>query len=455
MSSGSKRKPVDEQKGPQDGGSTKTPKLANPGSDGEEDDLMARANGTGPPAEDDLMARANGTGPPACRRCRVFHQLGPKLEEFLAAIPKTDLHVHLDGSPRLSTLIELAQKHKVELPAYTEESLREKVFKENYANLVDYLRGFPLIVRVMQQPGALERIAYEFAWDCINEGVRYVEPRFAPQLLATSQLDVIGVLKAAARGLDRAKMEFNCRPSVKDGEEPPFSYGIICCAMRSFMADVSEYYQNFCLLHKDEPATRQYQLASVAMVHAAINAKKKHGLPIVGIDIAGQEAGFPAKEHASAFELAHKHFLSKTVHSGEAFGPESIFQAITDLHCERLGHGYHLFSADKCVKKENGQDFVDGLVQFVAKSRILLEVCLTSNRQTMVELRDDLSKHRFSDMLSHGLCVSLCTDNRLVSNTTVVKELLLVRMHFVGVVLLFNHSPMLALQRNRPSTTST
>lgn len=137
--------------------------------------------------------------------------------------------------------------------------------------------------------------------------------------------------------MDRAKMEFNCRPSVKNGEEPPFSYGIICCAMRSFMADVSEYYQNFCLLHKDKPASRHYQLASVAMVHAAINAKKKHGLPIVGIDIAGQEAGF---------ELAHKSFMSKTVHSGEAFGPESIFQVITDLHCERLGHGYHLFSAD-------------------------------------------------------------------------------------------------------------
>lgn len=131
MSSGSKRKPADEP----NGGSTKTPKLAGAGSDGE---------------DDYLMARANGTGPSACGRCRVFHQLGPKLEEFLAAIPKNDLHVHLDGSCRLSTLIELVLTHGVELPVYTEEGLREKVFKENYANLVDYLRGFPLIVRVMQ-----------------------------------------------------------------------------------------------------------------------------------------------------------------------------------------------------------------------------------------------------------------------------------------------------------------
>ncbi|GAB5034489.1 adenosine deaminase [Nannochloropsis oceanica] len=386
--------------------------------------------------KDSLLRRINSNrkdgkaAVPTCRRCRAFKQLGPKLAEFLTEIPKTDLHVHLDGSPRLSTLIELAQTHGVELPAYTEEGLRTLVFHDAYDSLVDYLRGFPPIVRVMQQPGALERIAYEFAWDCINEGVRYIEPRFAPQLLATVEVDVIGVLKAAVQGLERAENEFNARTSVQDGSEPPFRFGIICCAMRVFMTDVSEYYRAFCALHKDEPPTLVYQLAASALVHAAIHAKKHLHLPIVGIDIAGQEAGFPAEAFQTAFEVAHKNFLGATVHAGEAFGPEAVFQAITDLHCERLGHGYHLFSVDKVTKKENPAAFVEGLVQYVAKRRIMLEVCLTSNRQTMVELRDDISKHALKDMLAHGICVSLCTDNRLISNTTVVKELLLAIQHF-------------------------
>ena len=284
--------------------------------------------------DDDLQRRVNSNGEdgnaavPACRRCRAFKQLGPRLVEFLTDIPKTDLHVHLDGSPRLSTLIELAQMHGVELPAYTEEGLRTLVFRESYDSLVEYLAGFPLIVRVLQQPGALERIAYEFAWDCINEGVRYTEPRFAPQLLATAEVDVIGVLQAAAHGLERAKSEFNARPSVSDGSEPPFRFGIICCAMRVFMTDVSEYYRNFSSLHKDEPPTLVYQLAASALVHGAINAKKKHNLPIVGIDIAGQEAGYPAEAFQTAFEVAQKNFLGATVHAGEAFGPEVLIRTL-------------------------------------------------------------------------------------------------------------------------------
>jgi len=338
------------------------------------DDLLRRVNRVND-ASSDLAS--------ACRRCRVFKEMGPNLVNFLTEIPKTDLHVHLDGSPRLSTLIELAQEHHVDLPAYTEEGLRALVFRETYDSLVDYLRGFPLIVRVLQQPGALERIAYEFAWDCLNEGVLYIEPRFAPQLLATATLDVIGVLTEATRGLERAKKEYNAQQSVRDGQKPSFDFGIICCAMRTFMTDVSEYYHAFCSLHQDEPQALVYQLAASALFHAAIKAKKDHGLPVVGVDIAGQEAGYPAAEFQAAFEVAHKNFLGVTVHAGEAFGPEAVFQAITDLHCERLGHGYHLFSVDKVVKKERPAEFVAGLVQYVAKRRIMLEVCLSSNRQTM------------------------------------------------------------------------
>ena len=118
------------------------------------------SNSINPDDDDDILQRRVNSNEedgkaavPACRRCRAFKQLGPRLVEFLTDIPKTDLHVHLDGSPRLRTLIELAQMHGVELPAYTEEGLRTLVFRESYDSLVEYLAGFPLIVRVLQQPG--------------------------------------------------------------------------------------------------------------------------------------------------------------------------------------------------------------------------------------------------------------------------------------------------------------
>ena len=154
--------------------------------------------------------------------------------DFLRALPKTDLHVHLDGSLRLSTLIELAQEYHVDLPSYTEAGLRELVFKERYNDLGEYLSGFGYMCGVLQAESALERVGYEFAQDNQAEGVRYVEVRFAPQLHVHRYLNPISVLKAVDRGLRRARDEFNRRPEVASGQEPPFDYGIIVCAMRMF-----------------------------------------------------------------------------------------------------------------------------------------------------------------------------------------------------------------------------
>ena len=164
--------------------------------------------------------------------------------EFLAAIPKTDLHVHLDGSLRISTLIELAREYNVELPSYTEEGLRELVFKDRYNNLGEYLKGFQYTVGVLQSEVALERCAYELAIDNQVEGVRYIEVRFAPQLHVHRHLSAMTVLRAVDRGLAKAQSEFNQRPSVKEGKEPEFHYGIICSALRMFKRGFSEYYTN-------------------------------------------------------------------------------------------------------------------------------------------------------------------------------------------------------------------
>ena len=103
-------------------------------------------------------------------------------DSFLKEIPKNDLHLHLDGSLRLSTLIELAKKYNVDLPFFTEKELRQNIFKDRYENLAAYLQGFQYTCAVMQEEEALKRIAYELALDCIEEGVRYIEVRFAPQL---------------------------------------------------------------------------------------------------------------------------------------------------------------------------------------------------------------------------------------------------------------------------------
>jgi adenosine deaminase len=352
-----------------------------------------------------------------------------RLKRFIREIPKCDLHVHLDGSLRIKTLIELAQAAKVKLPSYTEEGMLEKVFKDQYIDLPDYLRGFDYSIAVMQTPENLERIAYEFAWDNINEGVCYVEVRFAPQFHVNKLMSVEGVIAAVSKGMEKAKKEYNSRPDVKKGEHPKFEYGIIACAMRSIATGIAEYFDKFLEIHNYSPIHRVGALASYELVLAMIKARDK-GYKVVGFDLAGAEAGFPAVEHKEAYALAHKNFFKKTVHAGEAYGAESIFQAITDLHADRIGHGYYLFSEDMIKKPmKDKAGFIEKLVEYVADRRITIEVCLTSNLQTNPSI-GSLKEHSFHKMIKNKLSVAICTDNRTVSKTTVSKELELAVEHF-------------------------
>ena len=345
-------------------------------------------------------------------------------EGLIRELPKTDLHVHLDGSLRIATLAELAREQDIELPSYTEAGLREKVFKERYRNLVEYLRGFKYTTEVMQTPEALERVAYEFAEDNFAEGVRYFEVRFAPQLHINERMDIIEVLIAVNRGLARAKSEWNARPPVRNGEEPPYEYAITVSALRMFTGGFSSYYQALMNVHRHSPKTQVFSLASLELARAAVRVRDELGLPITGFDLAGQEAGYPAEDHVPAYDYAHKNFLKKTVHAGEAYGPESIFQAITDLHADRIGHGYYL-TRTNMIRDESIQDrnrYVQALTQYIADRRITIEVCLTSNLQTNPNLVS-LADHAFEDMHDQSLSVSFCTDNRTVSHTTVTREL--------------------------------
>lgn len=348
----------------------------------------------------------------------------PYSRAFLQDIPKSDLHVHLDGSLRIPTLVELAKAQGVELPSYTEEGLLELVFKERYANLGEYLRGFAYTCAVMRDPESLRRIAMELVEDNIAEGVRYIEVRFAPQLHVHDDMDMQTVLEAVAQGLADGAKKHNASDAVREGNDIAFASGIIACALRSIKPGMSPYYKKLYQLFSGTPVKELCSLASMEMVRQAVALRDDHGIPIVGFDLAGEEAGYPASYHTDAYTYAHRNFMRKTVHAGEAYGPESIFQALTDCHANRIGHGTFIF-ADDMIKDPAIRDrkqYVESLADYVASQRITLEVCVTSNLQTTPTFTS-IADHPIQDMLAHRLSVSVCTDNRLVSRTSVTDEL--------------------------------
>ena len=311
-------------------------------------------------------------------------------DEFLKAIPKSDLHVHLDGSLRLDTLVELARDAPgVTLPSEDLGVLRRDVFKRDFASLEEYLAPFAYTTGCLQTAANLERVAYEFAIDNFAEGVRYFEVRFAPQLHCSVEpsqgFGIVEVLQAVNAGLARARDEANAKlhAGLSSGQrsgEPEYEYGIIACAMRMFFPGMSRYYDALFALHPHASSTEVTSMASVNLVRASKDARDAHGVPVVAIDVAGAERDYEATVHADAFQLAHSFAFGKTVHAGEGFGPESIWQAVRDLHAERIGHGFHLFSTSAMTSNKHiaedgtGQAFVDRLVKYVSDRRITLEV---------------------------------------------------------------------------------
>ncbi len=355
-------------------------------------------------------------------------------DAFLHDMPKTDLHLHLDGSLRIPTLIELAKKMKVQLPSFTEEGLRELVFKSSYSNLGEYLHGFQYTCSVLRDLESLEQVSYELAVDNIQENVYYIEPRFAPQLMMDMDLGLTmeQVMESVHKGLERAKKEHNQLPEVKAGKRPEFHYGIISCAMRNFgPKGYSPYYSEYFKMMQYSESIEVVKAAALQMVKAAVQIRDEKGIPIVGIDLAGQEEGYPCAKFKEVYAYAHKNFMHKTVHAGEAYGAESIFQAITECYADRIGHGYYLFDENKVVdpKITDTNKYIQNLITFVADKRTTIEVCLTSNLQTNPEIKT-VSNHNLKHMLNNRMSLTICTDNRLVSDTTVTREFQLAVNHF-------------------------
>ncbi len=291
-------------------------------------------------------------------------------KELIRKLPKAELHCHLDGSLRVSTILELATLQKVQLPADNQEDLHKFLaIKGKMKNLEEYLKIFDITLSVLQTPESLQRVSFELAEDCWNDSVRYVEVRYSPILHTQKGMTSSESVDAVKMGLDQAEAEFGIKT------------GIILCGIRNISPEVS------------------LKLADLAVQY------KNQG--VVGFDLAGAEENFPAKHHQEAFELILKKNINATLHAGEAFGPESIHQAIHACGAHRIGHGTRL--------KEN-----EDLMAFINDHRIALEICLKSNIQT--RSISSLKNHPFKYYFDQHLRVTLNTDNRLISDTTLSEE---------------------------------
>jgi len=286
-------------------------------------------------------------------------------------LPKTDLHVHLDGSLRIETLLQLAEQKGIRLPADTPDGLaRAMHLGENTGSLAQYLQAFDTTLTVMQTEDSLYRIAYELAEDAARENVRYMEVRYAPMLHARAGLRMVSVVEAVLAGLRQAEKDFGIESQV------------IICGIRNIAPE-----------------------SSLEMARLAV-AYKNRG--VVAFDLAGAEYDHPAKHHREAFQLIRNNNINCTIHAGEAFGPESIAQAIHVCGAHRIGHG--------CRLREDGD-----LLHYVNDHRIALECCPSSNVQTGAVA--SLTTHPLKLYHDLGVRTTVNTDNRLITDTTVSKEL--------------------------------
>ena len=289
--------------------------------------------------------------------------------DLLRRLPKVELHCHLDGSVRPATLLELGRDQGVAMPGTTADEIREHMIVRDAHNLEEYLARFDVTLSVMQTEAALERIAFELAVDAADEGVRYIEARYAPVLNIRGGLSLGAAVEAPLRGLERAE------------REKGIVGRLIICGLRAMSPDVS------------------LELARLAVDY------RKRG--VVGFDLAGGEANHPASLHAKAFEHARCNDLACTCHAGEGDGAESVRQAVHVCGASRLGH------ATRLIEDES-------LTEYVNDRRIALEICLTSNVQTRAT--ESYETHPLRRYFDRGLNVVLNTDNRLMSGVTLVDE---------------------------------
>lgn len=285
-------------------------------------------------------------------------------------LPKIDLHCHLDGSVRPETIRDLAMEQNLQLPTNDISEIRDlMVAPETCLNLDEYLMRFNLPLSVMQKAEAIERISFELFEDAANENVKYLEVRFAPLLHMSEELTLDQIISSAVNGMKRAEKQYDIRGNY------------ILSILRTAAKD---------------------------QINELIDAGA-HYLEdgVVAIDLAGSEVADFCHEFVPYIQYAKSKNYHVTIHAGEQGVGKNVFDAIRLLSAERIGHGIHITGHD-------------GAYSLVKNEHVALETCPSSNVQTKAVA--SLSEHPMKSFLVNGIPVTINTDNRTVSNTTMTDE---------------------------------
>ncbi|MFH8387364.1 adenosine deaminase [Kitasatospora sp. NPDC018058] len=313
-------------------------------------------------------------------------------DELLRTLPKVSLHDHLDGSLRAETVIELSQALALPLPTTDPDALRAWFLgQSNSGSLVSYLESFALTGAVLQHAEHLHRVAREYVLDLAADGVVYAEVRWAPEKHTEAGLTMDEAVDAVRAGLRDGMAE-----AAATGT--PIEVQQLIAGMRGF--------------------DRTHEVAELALRH--------HGDGVVGFDLAGPEAGFPASRYREAVELIARHHMPATIHAGEADGLGSITSALLDGRALRLGHGVRI------IEDIDAQGALGPLARWVRDRGIVLETSPTSNLHTgaFTAWGESMSDHPIATLHRHNFRVTVNTDNRLMSGTTLTTELALLQQTF-------------------------
>lgn len=287
-----------------------------------------------------------------------------------------ELHLHLDGSLRPETVWELANEQQIDFPSHSLEEVRYQMrVPEDCRTLEEYLKRFDLPLLVLQRADALERVTFELVEDLAKEGISYAEIRFAPQLSVQGGLTQDAVVEATIRGAKRGMQVY-----------PGIHVGLILCCMRG--ADNEEL-----------------NLQTVE------TARKYLGDVVCAVDIAGAESLYPTENFRKVFERVNAYDLPMTIHAGEVAGPDSIRTALS-FGTKRIGHGVSAI-----------QD--PALMQELIEKQVTLEVCVTSNYHTKVV--PSIAQHPIRKLFDAGVRVTVNSDNRTASGTTLGQEVAILR----------------------------
>lgn len=295
----------------------------------------------------------------------------PMSREALQALPKVDLHRHLEGSMRLHTLCEIATEHGVPLPSDDLALLRPlvQVVDERY-DFHAFLARFDLLRRFFSTREAIQRVAQEAVTDATVDGVRYLELRFSPSSLAE------------ARGFSLEEVTESVIAGIQAGTRAcSITVGLLLTIIRGSSVASAERIVDLAL---------QYRTAGV-----------------VGVDLAGDEVRFPPDSFADVFRRARNAGLGVTIHAGEVVGADTIQTAVEELGAMRIGHGVQAHRRPH-------------ITELLRSMSVTLEMCPTSNLQTSAV--SSLSRHPLMQYHRAGLRVSINTDNPSVSNTTLTDE---------------------------------